>query len=402
MHEHSSDGLSEQELVRSLSIDSPYPISKPQGLRANLGLTNVARRTLGIVMLMITVFLWTSSNFLASYIFADNTYSKPYFVTYFNASFFALSLPPILLRIGYQDGFHRKVRSTIDNWRNRKNQYETIDGTADEENRRSSVEEGPHSPLLQDARSNTGPRSAPSLDLESVGQKLDVLSVWETAKISLEFSMLWFLANYFVASCLEYTSVASSTILTSTSSIFTLLFGAIFHVEQFTYKKLIGVLASLTGIVLISMVDISGQNDDNRGSFPHKSPGELAIGDTLAFLSAVMYGAYAIVMKKRVGNEDRVNMPLFFGFVGLFNILLLWPGFIILHYTGVETFELPPTGNIWSIILLNSASSFISDYSWAYAMLLTTPLIVSVGLSLTIPLSLVGQIVISQQYTGAL
>jgi solute carrier family 35 protein F5 len=59
-----------------------------------------------------------------------------------------------------------------------------------------------------------------------------------------------------------------------------------------------------------------------------------------------------VVMKKRVQNEDRVNMPLFFGLVGLFNVILLWPGFIILHFTGVETFELPPTGKIWTIIVV--------------------------------------------------
>ena len=34
---------------------------------------------------------------------------------------------------------------------------------------------------------------------------------------------------------------------------------------------------------------------------------------------------------------------------------------------------------------------------WAYAMLLTTPLVVTVGLSLTIPLSLVGQMVLNGQ-----
>jgi solute carrier family 35 protein F5 len=59
-----------------------------------------------------------------------------------------------------------------------------------------------------------------------------------------------------------------------------------------------------------------------------------------------------VVMKKRVQNEDRVNMPLFFGLVGLFNVILLWPGFVILHFTGVETFELPPTGKIWTIIVV--------------------------------------------------
>ena len=43
------------------------------------------------------------------------------------------------------------------------------------------------------------------------------------------------------------------------------------------------------------------------------------------------------------------------------------------------------------------AISFISDVCWAYAMLLTSPLVVTVGLNLTIPLSLVGQIFINAQ-----
>ena len=34
---------------------------------------------------------------------------------------------------------------------------------------------------------------------------------------------------------------------------------------------------------------------------------------------------------------------------------------------------------------------------WAYAMLLTSPLVVTVGLSLTIPLSLVGQMILNSQ-----
>jgi solute carrier family 35, member F5 len=179
-------------------------------------------------------------------------------------------------------------------------------------------------------------------------EKLDLR---ETAWLSLEFCMLWFLANYFASACLEYTSVGSVTILTSTSSVWTLIFCAVTRVEGFTVRKLIGVLASLSGVILISSIDLSGSSDDNRGNFPHKSTSEMAIGDAMAFVSSIIYGIYVTVMKKRVGNEDRVNMPLFFGLVGLFNVLLLWPGFIILHYTGVETVsksleppskELPP------------------------------------------------------------
>lgn len=40
--------------------------SSKSGLRAKLGLGGVARRTLGITLLLLTVFLWTLSNFLAS------------------------------------------------------------------------------------------------------------------------------------------------------------------------------------------------------------------------------------------------------------------------------------------------------------------------------------------------
>jgi solute carrier family 35 protein F5 len=74
----------------------------------------------------------------------------------------------------------------------------------------------------------------------------------------------------------------------------------------------------------------------------------------MAIFSALLYGIYAIVMKKRIGDESRVNMPLFFGMVGLMNLLLLWPGFIFLHLAGIETFELPPKGKVLTIILVCS------------------------------------------------
>ncbi|RDL39736.1 Multidrug resistance efflux transporter EmrE [Venustampulla echinocandica] len=384
---------------RRVSMASLEPV-KSNGFRAGMGLQNMARRTLGIILLLLTVFLWTASNFLASYIFADNTYSKPYFVTYINTSFFAISLLPVFLRIVHQHGIAHVRTSAVEYWQGKMDGYRGVSsksrtGEEDAEDPMSASE----TRLLVD-----DDEDQPALSMSGEPQPPEgQLSVPETVKLSLEFCMLWFGANYLVAACLEYTSVASSTILTSTSSIWTLLFGALVRVEQFSYKKLVGVLASLAGIILISTVDLSGKNnDEHRGNFPHKSQSEIAIGDAMAFGSAIMYGIYAIVMKKRIGNEDRVNMPLFFGLVGLFNVIFLWPAFFLLHYTGIETFELPPTGKIWTIVLLNSASSFLSDYSWAYAMLLTTPLVVTVGLSMTIPLSLIGQMVLSKQYSSAL
>lgn len=289
------------------------------------------------------------------YIFADDTYSKPYFVTYINTSAFAISLLPVFIKIAHEQGFAHIKANAYEYWRGKGAlpQYQraptedngSFKAQDDEDNLEGSMYSSSHL-LMSD---HTGPMSGNG----ALGDVEGVLSVRETAKLSLEFCMLWFLANYFVAACLKYTSVASSTILTSTSSIWTLLLGALIGVESFSVKKLIGVMASLAGIILISSVDLSGDNDENRGSFPHKSQEEIAIGDAMAIFSALMYGIYTVVMKKRIGNEDRVNMPLFFGLVGLFNVLLLWPGFIVLHYTGVETFELPPNGKIWAIVIVS-------------------------------------------------
>ncbi|MCJ1478798.1 hypothetical protein MMC13_007482 [Lambiella insularis] len=385
---------------RGVYVASPRAegTSSPRSASAyNQSLGRVARRTLGILLLLVTVCLWTVSNFLASTIFADNSFSKPYFVTYVNTSFFSLfllfsfcrqlwinhgSIEKLLRRDSSQTGYKYVVGHENDAFL----KPDETNGPEDEETS-TNVSLAIGGPEI---RSNTARQNG-------VPQDIIGLSVRSTAKLSLEFCLLWFAANYFIAACLEYTTVASSTILMSTSSIWTLLFGAFLRVEVFNLKKLIGVLASLAGIILISTVDLSGNTDKNRGSFPHKSSTQIAIGDALALGSAVLYGVYTIFMKKRIGDEGRVDMLLFFGFVGAFNMVALWPAFLVLHFTGVESFELPPTTRIWTIVLVNSVTSLVSDFCWAYAMLLTSPLVVTMGISLCIPLSLVGQMLVNSQ-----
>jgi solute carrier family 35 protein F5 len=230
---------------------------------------------------------------------------------------------PISIKYIIQNGGFRNVKSqALDAWK-----------------RRSRISEGTKI-QAENEDSAMGERllvSEETLEAPDIPKPIEQLSFLETAKLSLEFAPIWFFGNYFASACLEYTSVGSVTILTSTSSVWTLIFCAIMKIESFSVRKLVGVLASLSGVILISLVDLSGDgNDDDRGNFPHKTQAQIAIGDAMALFSAVVYGIYVVVMKVRVGNEDRVNMPLFFGLVGIFNILFLWPLFPILHYTGIE------------------------------------------------------------------
>lgn len=264
------------------------------------------------------------------YIFSDHTYDKPFFVVYVNTSLFALSLIPISIKHIYQNGGFGHAQGKLKQaWRERSLQ------PLSEERTKSQVNDDNEDLIAGERLLVDDEGSLEDYELPRAAGKL---SLRETSWLSLEFCMLWFFANYFASACLQYTSVGSVTILTSTSSVWTLVFCAWMKVERFSVRKLIGVMASLAGIILISSVDLSGKdNDADRGNFPHKTQQQIAIGDLMALISAVIYGLYVTVMKVRVGDEGRVSMPLFFGLVGVFNVLLLWPVFFILHFTGIET-----------------------------------------------------------------
>ncbi|CBF90223.1 uncharacterized protein ANIA_00088 [Aspergillus nidulans FGSC A4] len=358
------------------------------------GLAGTARKTLGICLLLVVVILWTASNFLASTLFSDDTYSKPFFVTYLNTSIFILPLFTIvssrlwsLFRAGklYQ----------IQSFETLLQRFDSSYSSAESERILSHDHgTGPGADFGHGhGHDGSGAWSASRRGSVGKGHRKEKLGLKETAKLSFHFCLLW--ANYFSMACLQFTTVGSTTILTSTSGVWTLIFGAVLRVEKFTGRKFLGVIASLLGIILISRVDLSATDDPSAGrdgsgsTFPPKSAGEIALGDAMAAFSAVMYGVYTVVLKRQVGDESRVNMQLFFGLVGVFNMFLLWPGFVLLHLTGVEPFALPNTRRVWMIILINALSSLLSDICWAYAMLLTSPLVVTVGLSLTIPLSLI-------------
>jgi solute carrier family 35 protein F5 len=86
--------------------------------------------------------------------------------------------------------------------------------------------------------------------------ELEPLTTKETAKLASVFCLFWFVANWSVNASLKFTSVASSTILSSTSGrlfenqydkhpthignagFFTLLVGRVFNVETLTLAKL--------------------------------------------------------------------------------------------------------------------------------------------------------------------
>lgn len=379
--------------------------------------------SLGLFMLAIVIFLWVLSSFLINIIFENDDYRKPFFITYINTAAFMFYLLPTFKNIihiyKHTGKFHIHEELILEE--------EGITNVSNEDPIRRLVQDevlSVHSPLLTPKTSNSSMApnnnlNNPTLHTENHDSILDAtnstrsiifqdegrLSLQKTIKLSAQFCILWFLANFATNASLAFTSVASQTILSSTSSFFTLFVGALFNVESINRPKLLGAFISFFGIMLVTKSDSNQKrcrnfqegvvcpDDNNQTSSLSNDTFFILIGNLLALAGAFFYGVYSTLLKKKVKDEDRINMKIFFGFVGLFTLLLLWPSLVLLHYFGWERFEIPRDPQIISIILLNCLITFISDFCWAKAMLLTSPLTVTVGLSITIPVAMLGDFI---------
>ena len=93
---------------------------------------------------------------------------------------------------------------------------------------------------------------------------------------------------------------------------------------------------------------------------------------------------------------------MFFGFVGLFSTILLWPGLLLLHATGQETFEMPNLQQ-WEFLVVNGViGTVVSELLWLLGCFYTSSLIATLSIGLTIPLSIIADIIWKQKVYHAI
>ena len=200
-----------------------------------------------------------------------------------------------------------------------------------------------------------------------------IAHLWSIAKVAMVFSPFWFVANYLFNLSLGLTSVASNTILSTTSGLLTLILSIFLLKEAPDLVKFAAAALSLGGVACIAL------SDENSGE-------DTLIGDFLALGGAAAYAIYSVLLKKLANDVD---MVLFFGFVGVINIVMFLPGFLIVNYSGLEPFAWPDPLALLCLILNAFFGTFVSDMLWALSVKCLNPALCTVGLSLTIPLSLI-------------
>ena len=317
---------------------------------------------LGLSFIFVVALLWAGASVLVQYIYNNLHFSEPFTLTYLCTSLFSVYLPlwATLVRL-------RVV--TDPPWRT---PPQRAAGTA-------------RAGEADDADDEED--DAAKLTAAAAADKPAPLSHGQTARVSAFICPLWFLANWSYNASLSMTSVTSSTIIATTSSLFTFGFGVVVGTEEYTSIKLLGVGLCIGGTVLVAL------DDEEKGADDDTTRASLA-GDAVCFASAAFYAAYTTAIRYMLPDDERASMQLVFGYLGLFNAVALLPVLLVAGAVAPATWDGLTLQVLGWIALKGIFDNVLSDYLWARSVVLTTPTVATVGLSLTVPLAFASDFVL--------
>ncbi|XP_041003436.1 uncharacterized transporter C405.03c-like [Juglans microcarpa x Juglans regia] len=221
------------------------------------------------------------------------------------------------------------------------------------------------------------------------------LSTKEVATLGLFIGPIWFLSEYFMNAALERTSVASTTILFSTSGLFVILIESMMGQASVNVVNLVSVSVSMAGVVMTTYGKTWAENESQSNTSLDRN--QSFLGYVFALLSAMTDGLFTVLLKKFAGEEgEKVDLQKLFGYIGLVILVSLWWLVLPLTALGIEPkFMVPDSAKMVEFLVANCfAGSFLSDYFWALGVVWTTPLVAALGASLTIPLAMLEDMVI--------
>lgn len=202
---------------------------------------------------------------------------------------------------------------------------------------------------------------------------------------------LWFLSNFCYNYSLLYTSIGSSTIISNLSGAFTLFFSWLGGLEQITTDKLAGLALCIAGVVIVGLQD-DGAVGGGGGEGGESDGQHSGFGDLMAVVGAMGYGMYTTVLKVKVEDDESVSMQLLLGYLGLINLVTLFPVVVFMWIFKFGSINLL-SGEVFGLLFIQSIfDDVVSDYFWARSILLTSPTVATVGLSMTIPMGILADL----------
>lgn len=176
--------------------------------------------------------------------------------------------------------------------------------------------------------------------------------------------------SWYVA--VDLTSASDLTAIYNCSAFFAYAFSIPLLNDKFRLDKALSVLVAIVGVMTIAYGDSGRKKQDGKSGrtidagttntdeseAQYRTLGNLIIG-----VGSVLYGLYEVLYKKLAcppegtsAGRGMIFANAFGSLIGSFTLLVLWIPLPILHYTGIETFELPQ-GKAAELLLISIFSN---------------------------------------------
>lgn len=159
--------------------------------------------------------------------------------------------------------------------------------------------------------------------------------------------------SWYVA--VNLTSPSDLTAIYNCSAFFAYAFSVPILKEKLRFDKIFSVVVAIVGVLVVAYGDSgpAAVGEDTKVEYKNRTAGNIMIG-----IGSVLYGLYEVLYKKYAcppegtsPGRGMIFANTFGTLIGCFTLFVLWIPLPILHFSGLETFELPRGEAAWMMLI---------------------------------------------------